>query len=320
MIWQQTLQKLRPETAERAACLWDAQPKTLKLINNGINAVYYFRTLKENFYLRLTHTKIRSKPALAAAIDYQSHLFTHGAPICAPVLSQQKNYLEAVTQDDLVFLAHVCQAVPGTPMNLIEMTEKTYAAWGAALAKLHSRAITYTPSAEFSFSSWKNLQLETEHYAQTEAIAIQDELAAINVWLCTLKQTSSNFGLTHGDHRDGNVIYDDGSTAHIIDFDEPIYHWFMADIARPFLELGIKNLPLHANYFQAYLSAYQKILPLEETGIADISWFLRMKNLEMYLWTKNNWRGDLQSASLAVRLEQQKQAIYHPEVFKKLFS
>ena len=44
------------------------------------------------------------------------------------------------------------------------------------------------------------------------------------------------YGLIHGDYRPGNVIWD-GTTARTIDFDEPNYHWYIADVSRALMEL-----------------------------------------------------------------------------------
>jgi hypothetical protein len=33
----------------------------------------------------------------------------------------------------------------------------------------------------------------------------------------------------------------DGKRFSIIDFDEPVYHWYIADIVKPFLEVSEQN-------------------------------------------------------------------------------
>jgi Ser/Thr protein kinase RdoA (MazF antagonist) len=72
--------------------------------------------------------------------------------------------------------------------------------------------------------------------ARREEKRIQDLYQAIDNSFRAFPVNSQNFGLTHGDHRPGNVLYD-GKQVHPIDFDEPVYHWYMADIAKPFLDL-----------------------------------------------------------------------------------
>ena len=287
MKWEKTLKNITDKTALDAASLWVDKPMNLVLINNQINCVYRFEAINQGYYLRITHEDIRSPRELHAAIDFQQHLYLNEAPICPAIVSKRTQIIETVKQGDLDFLAHVCSEVPGQVMNF-DLTEKdAYVAWGKALARLHQASQIYEPK-EHHFLTWKDLWNETGGYVKNEDKCIQDLYHQIDAWFQTHPKTPFNFGLTHGDHRPGNVIYD-GKKAYIIDFDEPVYHWYMADIAKPFLDLCNKPYKTWKHLFDWYIDGYRSVLPLTDDDLQTINWFTQMKSLDIYLWCKNNW-------------------------------
>lgn len=314
-MWDQTLKKINHSiTPQKAATLWGADPSSVKLVSEGINLVYRFETNNFVKYLRITHEKIRNYTELISAIDFQKHLFQLGVPICQAVESSRHNFVEEVVQDDLTFLAHVCKEVPGQIIHFDYSEQDIYVTWGQSLAKLHLAAKQYRPGPQCQFKNWQDLWEETFGYLKLEDEIIKREFQNIDVWLKTLVQDRENFGLTHGDHRPGNVLYD-GIQVYIIDFDEPVYHWFVADIARPFLDLCDKPFNLWRDKFLGFIEGYRKLLPITNNQIKNISWFLRLKNLEIYLWVKNNWQDPVApgGGSSEAWLAQLRRVIENPE-------
>ncbi len=99
-----------------------------------------------------------------------------------------------------------------------------------------------------------------------------------------------NYKLTHGDHREANVLWD-GKKITFIDFDEPVYNWFLADIVRPFINLFEcnKKIPEELTFF---LEGYQSVHLIDSASNTNLFYFARMKAMEMYLWTKNIWKSE----------------------------
>ena len=287
MNWEETLKKITNKTAFNAALNWVDTPLNLKLINNQINCVYRFQSQNKGYYLRMTHEQIRPVSELVAAIDFQEHLFKSKVPVCQAILSKNTLFIETIKQDKLSFLAHICLEVPGTIMHFDSQEKSVYKTWGQSLALLHKASQSYEPK-ELYFRTWKDLWKETDDYAKQDTNQIQELHDQINTWFNKHVATPLNFGLTHGDHRPGNVLYD-GHQIHIIDFDEPVYHWFMADIAKPFLDLCDKPYRDWKPLFEWYIEGYRSILPITDEDLQSINWFTQMKSLDIYLWCKNNW-------------------------------
>jgi len=150
-MWESTLKKLKADTAKRAILKWCNNPKHITLIANAINCVYRFECNDKGYYLKVTHEKIRNLTALRSALDFQQYLCGKNVPICKPVNSQNDTMVETVEQNDLAFLAHVCEEVPGSEIHFNYKNLEIYSKWGKALAYLHEASSNYSPSPDLSF-------------------------------------------------------------------------------------------------------------------------------------------------------------------------
>jgi Ser/Thr protein kinase RdoA (MazF antagonist) len=288
-MWNEFLNKLDSTTTPvEAARKWSADKDSVVLASAGVNLVFRFTQQGKVKYLRITHSSIRSLNELESAIDYQRHLFNHEASVCQPIISNQGNFIEEIKQDEIYYFAHVTDEVHGDVINFDSTNNDFYQNWGETLGILHHAAKTYQPTKKYHFLSWKDLWKETRSYLENEDEIIKEEFKKINEWFNVLEGREENFGLTHGDHRTGNVLYD-GKHFSIIDFDEPVYHWYIADIVKPFLEVSEQNHSKWGYKFEAFLKGYTKALPMDEYLLSHFDFFMKMKSLDIYLWCKNNW-------------------------------
>ncbi len=292
-MWEQTLKQINPlVTPYKAANLWQADADSLKLVSDGINLVYRFNALGQGRYLRITHPLLRSQLELQSAIDFQCYLYEQDVPVCQPIKSSLGNYIEVIRQAEQTYFAQVFAEVPGKIMHFNFAKPKPYEIWGQALAKLHQAAKYYQPKPHLQFKTWQNLWAEITAYMPISAEFIRSEYQAIDIWLKTLSLDTAHYGLTHADHRLDNILYD-GRKIYIIDFDEPVYHWFSSDIARPFLNLCEQDFTKWQVKFEAFLTGYNSILVLSQAQVESIPWHIRMKNLDIYLWTKHHWHNPI---------------------------
>lgn len=289
-MWDNLLKKLKQDTVNQAIQCWHGNLNSLTLISEGINTVYQFKTKDETFYLRVTHEKLRPYVALEAAISFQEHLFQSGIPVCEPVLSINQSYIEKIMQGSDAFLMHVCKEVPGAPMHVDYKSSNLYHHWGACLARFHKASKAFQP--KHAYGKWENDIEELKGYLNKESDDICERLNTLLKYFSQHPQLPSNFGLIHGDHRKGNVL-SDGSKISFIDFDLPRYCWFMDDISRPFFS----SIGFGDNNWQdkllPYLSGYHSVESIREEDLAAFPWFLHYKAMNIYLWTKHNWEGEI---------------------------
>lgn len=286
-MWNEVLKQINPSTPSHAIKAWGGKTNTLCFVNAGINLVYRFEREQEGYYLRMTHAKLRSEAELLAAIDYQYHLFKHQVPVCEPLQSSRGAWVESIQQGADIFLAHVCKEVPGKPIQFDEADTQVYRNWGQSLGRLHHAAQSYEKK-QHHFTNWSDSLEELHGYAIQETKALQDCLVDVDQFLKARKQTNANYGLTHGDHREGNVLSHAGHV-HIIDFDLPSMNWFMEDFVRPFFHSIIHDETVWRCQFALYLEGYYTVMPPESLDLEAFSKQIQMKCLEIYLWTKNNW-------------------------------
>ncbi|MCX7114494.1 MAG: phosphotransferase [Gammaproteobacteria bacterium] len=268
---------------------WDGVIDSIHLVSEGINLVYRFERQGLGYYLRMTHAKLRGEVELLAAIAYQRHLFEHAVPVCEPITSRNSLWVEHIQQGSELFLAHVCREVPGEPICFDSLDLVPYQNWGRALGQLHHAAMSYDPGAH-AYTSWDQSLEELHEYAQHESTALQRCLAEVDQFLKDRNQSSLTYGLTHGDHREGNVLRH-GREIHIIDFDLPSMNWFTEDVARPFFHSIVLDEKNWQDKIGPYLEGYFSVMPKESIDLSALPKQIQMKCLEIYLWTKNNWSG-----------------------------
>jgi len=286
-MWNEKLKIIDKEkTPLLAANLW-GKVDNLQLVNEGINLVYCYIQGTEKYYLRLTHAKLRSHEELQAALAYQMHLFENDAPVCEPIKSTNNLWFESIWQGEDEFLAHVCKEVPGEPIRFDYSDFNIYKNWGHALGKLHRAAGSYKLGIH-NYAIWSASLDELDDYVKNETIEVKHTLQKVSQYLKSRPQTSINYGLTHGDHREGNVLTD-GKQVNIIDFDLPSLNWYTEDLFRPFFDSIVSDKKNWQDKINPYLEGYFKIMPEAAIDLNAFPWQIQMKCLEIYLWTKHNW-------------------------------
>jgi Ser/Thr protein kinase RdoA (MazF antagonist) len=305
MNWSETLSRLEPETAARAAAFWNADDGSLEFVSQSANAVYKFSSNGDVRFLRLVHHELREHAFLAAGLDFLNHAWLAGAFVCQPLLSSRGCFIEDVLQNDDVFLATVTAGVPGQTLgevsestkleNAVKDTEEfllepnQVQAWGQALGTLHMASESYQPvpvrlsSGMVQFPESFSL---TKFWANIKGVCSSDPdlqrvHAELETWLETLP--TSEMIVTHGDFRSGNAIWD-GTRVTILDFDEPVLAWAEYDVARTLLQDECDPFPKLEQHLTHFLEGYERARALSNVQ-SRISNFVRVRALLMLAWS-----------------------------------
>ena len=272
MDWDEMLRQLNPAiTVLDAALRWRGDTDSIRHIRTGVNATFRFEVNGTGHYLRLTHNSLISERKVSSALNYLCHLWREGAAVCEPVASRNGSFLESIPLHDATeplpdggqWLATVTKEVAGSPIGLNTTDLAAYEAWGRSLGTLHRAARTYTPKPEFVFADGSRERRNAwAQYKQNippfDTLALR-EYEQLDEWGRQLPATEENpdFGLTHGDCNSQNFLWT-GRTVFVIDFDEPSYNWFAADIARALVEFGWREQrnEFRTCFIQGYRSAY----------------------------------------------------------------
>ena len=282
----------RERSGREIAALWGADPGSVRLVNNGINIVYRFEVSGRGMFLKVCAAANRSMLEQRAATEYLQHLASNGADVCAPVLSRNGRLIEEYRWDDDIFLNWVTDEATGRVISLDAPTVAEFRAWGVALGKMHRAAESYVPSDELTYLTWKDLWQQTHDGMDPEdSEPVWDEYEQLNPWLASLPETPNVYGLTHTDIRTENAMWD-GERVRIIDFDEPVYHWYASDVMRPFLEFAQLPADEFDPLFDAFVAGYREVREFSDKWVEELPRFARMKNLGFYWWDSVNSRED----------------------------
>jgi Ser/Thr protein kinase RdoA (MazF antagonist) len=292
-MWNEKLKQIDRDLIPKLAVdLWAGDLDSIQLISEGVNLVYRFEINKNGHYLRLTHSELRAIQALEAAVSFQNYLSEDGVSVCPLVKSMHKNFIEKISHQGAIFLAQVCLEVPGKPIDFNHPDLNLYKNWGMALGKFHQASLNYSPGIfKTIYASVDKSFEELKGYLNSESQEIKDLLESVITYFSKRPRTNLNFGLTHGDHREGNVIAN-ANEINIIDFDLPSFNWFTEDVFRPFFQSWIDGDTKFEKILGAYLEGYFSVMPRESVDLESFHWHLKLKGLEIYLWMKNSWNLD----------------------------
>lgn len=287
-MWHEHLERLDPEsTARRAAERWNAQPGSLRFVGRSANAVFRFERGSASYYLRILHAALRPEPEVAATIDYLRHLHAHGGQVCRPEPSASGRFVEPIAQGEEVFLATVVAAAPGEPLRAERCEPRALEAVGRSIASLHAAAESFAPADPSLFLRWTDHWRETGASIDSHDALAEQERERLDVWLATLvgRSAPDAFGLSHADCNLGNLI-DDGRRVTIIDFDEPVFHYWAADVARPLRDFTKQDRERRRGVLSAIVAGYRSLRSLPEEWVAALPWLLRIKDFEIYAWAR----------------------------------
>lgn len=282
--WRDRLLDLdRDVTPARAVARWGGDASSLRLASLRSNVVYRFGSPDQGRYLRLVHAENRSPQEVDAVVAFAAHLAARGAQVAGPIRSRGHRWVEVVEQGDQVFVASVFREVSGTALDRTCTDPTIFRAWGCALATLHNAAAAFRPADPTSFGTihahWARVR---SRLADAEE-AVLNSFDQIDGWLSTLSP-ADDWGLTHGDCNATNIIWD-GRRASVIDFDEPLFHWFAADVARGFREFPTSH-PGRGACQGAMVEGYRSRRALSSEWTSRIPWLVRMIDLDMYAWAR----------------------------------
>ncbi len=292
-MWDLMLDRLERATARRALACWAAEVVEPVFVERSANAVFRFELEGRPHFLRMVHAALRDRPEVASALDYLRHLHAAGAPVCRPRPSAGGEWIERVEQGEDVFLASVVEGVAGETLLGRPPEPAPVRALGRALGRLHRAAESYAPSADRRFLRWdRNWQTNRDSLAADDGDA-RREAERIEAFLETLPRDAPFQGVTHADVNLGNVFWE-GTQVMLIDFDEPVLHWYAADVARPFRDwLGLSRSE-RRRVLGDLLAGYREERALGPEWEAAIPWLFRMKELEIFAWAsrRESWAGD----------------------------
>ena len=260
--------------------LWRGDPNSISPIGQAYNIVYRFESSGRGYYLRICHPVLHQLPEARQVMHFLRFLADEGVPVGEPVPSVNGKTIEVFESG---FFAAAQTEAPGVEMQNHLLNLSVYESWGASLGKLHAASRRYQPdpSIDYKFPTVQQFWRNIEPAVRRQSREIQRIYADLTDFMHALP--SHDYGLIHGDYRPGNVIWD-GTTARTIDFDEPNYHWYIADVSRALLELFDQPVAERRKFRKAFMCGYLSEHQIDEWWVKQLPYFAQHRGMLMYAW------------------------------------
>ncbi len=296
-----------------------ANPGSLRLLSDVENFVYEGDAGGALLILRITHSSHRTVEAILGELDWIAHLRAHGISVPPPIRSVAGEHVEVVITGDTSFAATAFEKASGE--NIIEAnrcTPEMYEKWGRVLGRMHALAKGYAPrNPLYRRAQWfeDDLVVNAEKYIPGQD-TILEKYRNLTDYLHTLPRDQDSYGLIHADCTDVNFFVHDGEIT-VFDLDDCQYHWFLYDIAvilfdtLPWLpHHGMDKEGFGCYFWRHFMRGYGLENALDPSWLSQLSHFLRLREMNLYLVFHKKWDLDSLQEWQADRLKEFK---YHLE-------
>lgn len=247
-------------------------------LNGFQNFVYSGVVGDHEVILRIAHITHRDESLTKAELDFIMFLAASCVKVAKPIQSLSGDFLHII---DDAFIVTAFEKVSGRNAKIAEESNTFYENLGQFVGKIHKSSYHYTP-IHLRYE-WSNnaLLASFKKYCPSE---LHNSFDRIIGEVNSLTKDKDTYGLIHGDISCGNYL-NDGEKAHIIDFDEAEYSWFVSDIATPlFYEIpipwvvdGEARKEITKRFFSNFLNGYCKENMISPVCLKKIPLFIDLR-------------------------------------------
>ncbi|MFS0557093.1 phosphotransferase enzyme family protein [Brevibacillus sp. 179-C9.3 HS] len=267
--------------AEQIMERWAHDEDSIYYYRSSANFVFIFEVDGQSHFLRFNDASERTAESIEAELQILQYLRDKSVHTAQPVLSVNNRYVETVETDIGTFHAVVFQGLSGEHAEMEELSEEQYMQWGRTLGQLHASLQDIPEHLRAERHNWKDqLDFAKTMMTDDEPFA-QKEWEAVMKWADELAASPQNYGIIHYDFELDNLCWDNG-LASVLDFDDCVNHWYLADIAYALRQFSEYAVDLENADIQAFLKGYSEAYPLDMNDLPQLNGFLRMHNLVMF--------------------------------------
>lgn len=191
-------------------------------------------------------------------MDVVQALAATGITVAEPILSEAGRLVETVKTSRGTFHAVVFPALEGSTLEIEELDDAAFRAWGSALGSLHVAMGTLPAALVERRRIWRDDLANAGRHIPTDAWAMRRELAAVSTLLEALPNDADSIGLIHFDFELDNLVWRDGQIG-VLDFDDCVRSWYVADIVFALSDLFEGRFDPGDPSFQAFLAGYESV-------------------------------------------------------------
>ncbi|WP_066051727.1 phosphotransferase enzyme family protein [Robertmurraya korlensis] len=273
-------QKWKSTFAESILERWEYDKGTVFFIRASANFIFIFKRGGKHFFLRFNDSSERTVKTIKSELSILQFLNTKGIHAAQPIPSKHGQLVEVVKTELGTFHAVVFESVPGKHEEWGEITQENLFKWGSALGRLHQACKEIPQEYVKNRPSWQDQIVEFQCSLPQANVLLHKEMIELVDLTNKLQVTTDNFGLIHYDFELDNLLFSENSVG-IIDFDDCITSWYVADIVYALRDAG--SFQLEYPQVQEFLKGYKSETSLDTDIIKVASLFERLHRLMMYV-------------------------------------
>lgn len=268
----------RSPLAEQILESWGYDEGSVYYFRASANFLFIFKKDDKTFFLRFSDSNEKELSSIESEIEILEYLRNQPIRVALPVKSLNDNYIETIKTEIGTFNAVVFEALPGKQYETEELELEQFFKWGRSLGELHAIFKDIPDKYRQNRKSCSEQLIEVKQYLPAYEPAALRELEQLIQWSEGLTISEENFGLIHFDFELDNQRWDNESIG-ILDFDECMNHWYVADIAFALRDLIKKEVDLENPFILEFIKGYQSETDLDSNLLQQLSWFMRLHNL-----------------------------------------
>jgi len=281
-----------------AACIFNANPHTLKCLKKSKNSVYECEIEGEKRILRILERSTEKADQVKCEIDWIDYLADQGIPTPRAMPSVNGKRVENIERTYSSFLISSFEKASGHNIdtsNVKEWNDDLFQEWGRTMGRMHHLTKNYKPgNPNIKRNDWN-----MGRFFQGELDFRPEESKVLSLWsnllddLYSLPKDTENYGLVHNDLHYNNILIS-GPQIIVIDFDGCAHNWFACDIAIALYE-ALWTVPYSErnNFAKRLISnffiGYNKENYLDSYWINLLPKFLKFREIYAYLIFIKDW-------------------------------
>ncbi|MEH7443484.1 phosphotransferase [Bacillus sp. JJ1122] len=263
--------------AEKILERWGYDKGTVYYFRSSANFLFVFKRNGNSYFLRFIDSSEKDFSQIESEMEILEYLRNQPIRVALPVASLTGNLIETIETDIATFHAVVFEALAGDQFEVEDLQQNDFNLWGRQLGRLHKIFKAMPMECRESRMNWQEQLSLAEKALPEHEEAARKELAELKEWAEGLPISNENFGLIHYDFELDNHRWLNDDIG-ILDFDDCMTHWYVADIAFALRELLKTDAgPKNPNVIE-FINGYQEECQLDAQLIADFPNFIRMHN------------------------------------------
>lgn len=263
---------------------WGFDHASAFYIRSSANHIFLVKNESERYILRFIAVEERSESELVGEIKLLKYLSQQDLKVNLPLQSKQGLEVEKVETELGQYFVSIFTYIEGEHPEIAKLKQEDFYNWGSALGQLHQCLKKVPANISAMRTSWRDKLLFIQEADQNEGL--REELDQLLAYREQLPLTPESYGLIHYDFELDNLKWQN-SYIGIIDFDDAIHHWYVADIAYALRDLYKDGIDLQNPSFKQFIVGYMSQTNLDATLLEHLDWAMRVHRVNMYARIKS---------------------------------